>query len=425
MARSVRDSNLETRKARLKLEIGKRHWKQIGKGLALGYRRTTEGYGSWCVRLLTPEGKYPIVVIGRADDYQDANGADILDFFQAQAKCREHFEQKAAEWRGEVDKPVTVADAAARYLAWFKDHRKSYFETESAVNVHILPHFGDKLLAELTTPEIRAWLDALASSPARRRTGMWEKQQKFADKPATTDAKRARKSSANRVLTVFKAILNKAFHDELVRDDTPWRRVKPFPNADEAITRFLTVAESTRLINACKADFRLLVKAALFTGARYGELIRLRAGEVNTDTGMVVIHPAAKSGKLRYVPLSAEGLEFFKEQITGKRGDALVFVREDGLSWGKSHQDRPLRTACQQAAIEPPVSFHELRHTYASLLAQAGADLLTISKLLGHADTRITSRHYAHLCDRTLADTVKAKLPSFGHVSDSKVQAIR
>lgn len=425
MARSVRDSNLETRKARLKLDIGIRYWRQIGKGLALGYRRTQAGYGSWLIRLLTPEGKYPVVVIGRADDYQDANGTDILDFFQAQAHCRAYFDKKAAEWRGEVDKPVTVAEAAARYLAWFKEHKKSYRETESAVNVHILPHFGDKLLAELTAPEIRGWLETLASTPARRRTGMWEKEQKFADKPATSDAKRARKATANRTLTVLKAILNKAFQDELVKDDAAWRRVKPFPNADEAITRFLTVAESTRLINACKPDFRRLVKAALFTGARYGELIRLRAGEVNTDTGIVAIHADAKSGKVRYVPLSAEGLDFFKEQVVGKRGDDLVFVREDGFRWGKSHQDRPLRAACQQAAIEPPVSFHELRHTYASLLAQAGADLLTISKLLGHADTRITSRHYAHLCDRTLADTVRAKLPSFGHVSDNKVQAIR
>ena len=64
--------------------------------------------------------------------------------------------------------------------------------------------------------------------------------------------------------------------------------------------------------------------------------------------------------------------------------------------------------------VEPAVGFHQLRHTYASLLAQAGADLLTISKLLGHADTRITSRHYAHLCDKTLANAVNRFLPNFG-----------
>jgi len=54
-------------------------------------------------------------------------------------------------------------------------------------------------------------------------------------------------------------------------------------------------------------------------------------------------------------------------------------------------------------------------------LAQAGADLLTISKLLGHADTRVTSRHYAQLCDKTLANAVETLLPGFGHVPDSRV----
>ena len=57
-------------------------------------------------------------------------------------------------------------------------------------------------------------------------------------------------------------------------------------------------------------------------------------------------------------------------------------------------------------------AFHKLRHTYASHLAQAGVDLPTISKLLGHSDTRIASKHYAHLADKTLAAAV-TKLPSF------------
>ena len=65
-----------------------------------------------------------------------------------------------------------------------------------------------------------------------------------------------------------------------------------------------------------------------------------------------------------------------------------------------------------------------MRHTYASTLAQRGVDLLTISKLLGHADTGITARHYAHLCDRTLANAVDSLLPSFGFKKDKKVAAI-
>jgi integrase len=80
--------------------------------------------------------------------------------------------------------------------------------------------------------------------------------------------------------------------------------------------------------------------------------------------------------------------------------------------------------ACKMAKIMPGIGFHELRHSYASFLAQRGVDLLTISKLLGHADTRITSRHYAHLCDRTLANAIVAHLPGFGHVANEKVVSI-
>jgi hypothetical protein len=53
-----------------------------------------------------------------------------------------------------------------------------------------------------------------------------------------------------------------------------------------------------------------------------------------------------------------------------------------------------------------------------------GVDLLTISKLLGHADTRITSRHYAHLCDQTLK-AAAAKLPGFGHVAETRIARCR
>jgi len=86
----------------------------------------------------------------------------------------------------------------------------------------------------------------------------------------------------------------------------------------------------------------------------------------------------------------------------------------------------PAKTvACEAAKISPAVTFHELRHTYASTLAQRGVDLLTISKLLGHADVRITARHYAHLCDATLKAAVD-KLPALGiQANEGNAEAIR
>ena len=131
-----------------------------------------------------------------------------------------------------------------------------------------------------------------------------------------------------------------------------------------------------------------------------------------------------KSGKPRNVPLNGEGLTFFREVLAGKTGEDCVFTKTVGDEWGKNHHVRRLKLACKASKVKPAISFHELRHTYASHLAQADVPLLTISKLLGHADIRTTARHYAHLTDKTLRDAV-ALLPDFaGTTEEPKVVSI-
>lgn len=420
MARSARNSKLETRTSRLKIPEGARVYTTIGEGFALGYRRTKKGYGTWEVRHRV-SGKYSYQSLGDANDYQESDGERVLTYFEAQDKARLVVEQVKTSG-GIIKKPITVEDAIAAYLQWYEANRKAYKETKNTIDTHILPVFGKALVSDITTHQIKHWHQKIATTPPRRRTQASNKQ-KFGDAPNTDEGKRSRKSTANRILTVLKAVLNKAFNDDFVKDNAAWRRVKPFPNTDEPITRFLTADESIRLINTCPADLRRLVKAALFTGARFGELARLQTKHVNLDTGMIFITPAAKSGKGRHIPLHSDAIDFFKTIIAGNVGSDLVLRKSDDKLWGKNHQVRPLRKACIAAKIEPPISFHELRHTYASMLAQNGVDLLSISKLLGHADIRITSRHYAHLCDQTLRNAAY-KLPSFGHIKDEKVIAI-
>lgn len=419
MARASRNSKLENRKGRSTLAKGVRHWQEIGEGLALCYRKTEAGIGTWAVRIIQgAERKQVMVKLGAADDALDADGEKILTYYQAQERARSIAAAPRPKGR-----PITVADIAAEYLAWYEEHRKGYRETKNVVDAHILPAFGGRMAHTLTATEIRAWHEKLARTPPKRRSGLGRPKQ-YGEKPKSADDKRARRSTANRILTVLKAMLNRAYLNELVADDSPWRRVKPFAGADEPVTRFLTTDEATRLLNACRSDLRALVRAALLTGARFAELAGLVAADVNLDTSMIYIRPS-KSGKGRHVPLSAEGQAFFGEVVVGKAGQAHVFARGDGEPWGKNHHVRLLKEACSAAKIQPEITFHDLRHTYASLLAQAGADLLTISKLLGHADTRVTSRHYAHLCDKTLANAVRTLLPNFGHKADKKVRSIR
>ena len=130
---------------------------------------------------------------------------------------------------------------------------------------------------------------------------------------------------------------------------------------------------------------------------------------------------SSKSGKARHIPLTEIGQQFFKRLGSGRRGSDWIFIRDDGEPWGQSHQIRPINTANKIAKIDPPASFHILRHTYGSALAQNGVSLQVIAEALGHADTRITSRHYAHLMPSYVADTIRANLPDFGKFEEDNV----
>ena len=80
--------------------------------------------------------------------------------------------------------------------------------------------------------------------------------------------------------------------------------------------------------------------------------------------------------------------------------------------------------ACQRAKIRPPASFHVLRHTFASHLTMAGAPTLVVAKALGHADTRMVEKHYAHLAEDWVAEKIREVAPSLGIVGESKVTSI-
>src|SRR5216684_2072135 len=85
-----------------------------------------------------------------------------------------------------------------------------------------------------------------------------------------------------------------------------------------------------------------------------------------------------------------------------------------GNAWGSHDQHRPMAAACKAAGIEPAIGMHTLRHTYASSLVQAGVSLAIVAEALGHADTRMVSKHYGHLAPSHVADAIRAHLPALG-----------
>lgn len=430
MARTVRDASLESRAARSRLKP--RHepyWRAIEPGRHIGYRKGPLG-GIWKARMLRPDSNYDKETIGRADDVLDANGADILSFAQAQARARDWFDVQARRAAGYETAPegYTVDNAARDYLAAYeaghtKGKGRALRATRAAIDGHILPTLRDIELARLTSGKLTRWLRDLATSPARVRSrrGEGARARKASTDP---DARRKRQATANRVLNVLKAVLNHAWHERKITTDDAWRSVRRFHDVDAPVVRYLSETECARLVNATEEEFRPMVRAALLTGCRYGELASLRVADFNADSGTLAIR-TSKGGKPRHVVLTDEGKQFFADTTAGRTGADQMFKREDGEPWGKSHQQRPLREACKRAKIAPAISFHVLRHTHGSLLAMKGVPMPVIAKQLGHADTRMTEKHYAHLAPSYIADTIRANFPALGIVEKSKVTRIQ
>lgn len=432
MARTVKDTALATRAARLRLPPrGRPYWRALDEGLHLGYRKNRDG-GKWVVRRYVGNQRYVIETLeGVPDDKADADGHTVLSFSQAQAVARRLHSTRGGAEKGIAAGPYLVKDAITDYLAWAQTHTKSARDTRVRAEALILPDLGGKEIAKLTAADIRGWHEGLARQAPRLRTRKGE-QQRFREVDGP-EAERRRKSTANRTLTILKAAFNYAWRDGKVSSDDAWRRVRPFAGVDAARVRYLAIDEAARLINASDPDLRPVVQAALLTGCRYGELAVLDVADFNPDAGTIHVR-AGKSGKARHVVLNDEGVALFTGLTAGRAGAERMFmrtIRTDNkgntarVTWGRTHQQRPFREACRRAKISPPVSFHELRHTYASLSIMAGAPPIVVAKNLGHADTRMVEKHYGHLADSYVADTIREKAPRFGVGGDGTLTPLR
>jgi len=212
----------------------------------------------------------------------------------------------------------TVADAVTDYLEYLTREKKSGYTFGCRMAAHVVPVLGHIEVADLSATVLRKWLAELAAQPPRVRAprGSEPRYREIGD---DSEAIRKRKASANQCLVVLKAALNRAFEEELVPSDNAWRKVRPYQNVDVARGRYLNLGEAKRLLNACDPDFRNLLRAALETGARYGELTRLKLEDYNPDVGTVAIRES-KTSTPRHVVLTADGDAFFRQVCAGRTG---------------------------------------------------------------------------------------------------------
>src|SRR5262249_48631813 len=158
------------------------------------------------------------------------NDTSVLSFDQAQRKARELRDQRDRSEAGKQG-PLTVKQAIERYLDHLDNHKKSGDDARRRANALILPQLGGEFVEKLTPERLRKGLTDRAKAPARVRTKRGE-EQRHRMSTGGADAIRARRASANRVLTTLKAALNMAWHDGCVQSDASWRKVKPYEGVD-------------------------------------------------------------------------------------------------------------------------------------------------------------------------------------------------
>src|SRR4051794_30597609 len=128
---------------------------------------------------------------------------------------------------------LTTGQVVLDYVAWLERHRPSNTAREAryAAEAHILPELASLPVAKLTAARLRRWHEALAEAPKRLRVSRGSTVPRFQPSSADPEARRARRATANRVLTILKAALNRAYQDGRVGSDAPWKRPRPCRSA--------------------------------------------------------------------------------------------------------------------------------------------------------------------------------------------------
>lgn len=283
----------------------------------------------------------------------------------------------------EVKKSIpTYASLADQHIAHAMSYLRAPGNTESVLNRHVVPRWGKLRLDEIKSQDIAGWLAELAQDGLA---------------PATVEKIRvtfSRSFELGRQWNLPGAEINP------VRN-VPRRR---FNNARE---RFLTTADASRLFKALEASentqLKSIVGLLLLTGARKTELLTAQWQHIDLESRAWFI-PTTKTGKPRHVPLSQLAIDIIERLPTFK--DCPWLVPNPTTLKPYVILKRAWETAREEAGL-PGLRIHDLRHSAASFMINAGIDLFAVGRVLGHSDHKSTMR-YSHLANDTLMKAVEA-----------------
>jgi len=285
-------------------------------------------------------------------------------------------------WAAPAPKNVTLGDAFDKYRKHAQAHQRSFKEFTDPMLRFWEREFGRGTpLARVTTSQIEQIKLKRAQSVA----------------PATCD----------KTVGVLRCAFNWAISQGLAASN-PVRGIKFF-NPNNQRLRYLAEDEEQRLLaEADKGPRHLtpMIKLALNLGLRWGNLSTLRWEEIDSHAG-VIRKTDTKNKETLTVPVNDTARAVLKA-LEGTRTDSpYVFHHLNGPNAGREIRSvkRSFRRALERAGIND-FRWHDLRHTFASKLVMAGADLMAVQRFLGHKTLRMTQR-YAHLSHRYLADQIR------------------
>jgi integrase len=341
-----------------------------GNGLAL--RVTANDARSWVLSYRTRDGRSRRATIGSLEDW-------TLGAARRRAQEMRRDVDLGADPVGEVQaerKAETVSELCDRFIAEHLPRKRPSTARNccSAIKLYIRPALGAMKIKSVTFADV----DRLHRSITKRGTTY----------------------QANRVHAVLSSMFTLA---------TKWRYRADNPciglekNKEHSRERYLTEAEGARLMRALDADRDQvsadLLRLALLTGARRSELIEMQWRDVDLTNGRWT-KPHTKPGEKQHVPLNPQARAVLAGRFAREPDAEHPFLRGRRVTGAVRAVERCWDRIRVAANLEG-MRVHDLRHSFASTLANRGVDLYVIGKLLGHKRVE-TTKKYAHLVDATL-----------------------
>jgi len=258
-----------------------------------------------------------------------------------------------------------------------KQNKKSWGRDDTSLK-HLVSFFKGKALSDIT-PEL------IEKYKAKRR-------------------EQVSSATVNRELACLKTLYSKAVEWDKIQLNPAIKIKKLKENGFKE--RILTNEEMKNLIEVASPHLKPVLTIALNTGMRRTEILSLKWKDVNFSKGYIFIEDS-KSGRSRKIPMNIMTLETLKDI---KQASEFVFFNPETKTCIKDVKTA-FKTACKKADIKN-FRFHDLRHTAATKMIEAGIDLVTVSKILGHSNISMTMR-YAHPTPENMQRAVEVLAEAF------------